>query len=431
VPWQDIHMRVDGPAARDVSYNFIQRWNYAIISQQWSISAFQAASSLYSALVSTKTKDPPYIQPSIEPLAPGKGTCECQVLRSSTLWSTGIPTEQSIYKAYISIIKQAEHFIYIENQYFISGTTEDEPNPINKIAKTIIERILKAIEKKETFRVIVVLPVFPGGDFKDPSTRYIIQQTFKVISRGETSIIGQIKSKYPDVDPYDYISFFVLRNWAVLNGKLVTNQIYVHSKMIIVDDKRVIIGSANINDRSMLGLRDSEIAIITQDKATVDSHMNGKPYKAAKFALELRRKIWRDVLQIDASVNIDDPISEKTYKGIWLKAAIHNTEIYKKVFYTLPDNIHSFNQEGTLSLSPRSTKTPEQLNAKSHTPTHNFDEHYDEPSYRAEEIKHFEDKSIAQVKGYLCLYPMKFLIDQDLSVGYTDKEFLVPTEVFI
>jgi len=71
------------------------------------------------------------------------------------------------------------------------------------------------------------------------------------------------------------------------------------------------------------------------------------------------------------------------------------------------------------------------LNAKSHTPTHNFDEHYDEPSYRAEEIKHFEDKSIAQVKGYLCLYPMKFLIDQDLSVGYTDKEFLVPTEVFI
>lgn len=31
--------------------------------------------------------------------------------------------------------------------------------------------------------------------------------------------------------------------------------------MMIVDDKYVIIGSANINDRSMKGNRDSEIAV--------------------------------------------------------------------------------------------------------------------------------------------------------------------------
>lgn len=30
---------------------------------------------------------------------------------------------------------------------------------------------------------------------------------------------------------------------------------------MIVDDKKTIIGSANINDRSLLGNRDSEIAI--------------------------------------------------------------------------------------------------------------------------------------------------------------------------
>ncbi len=30
---------------------------------------------------------------------------------------------------------------------------------------------------------------------------------------------------------------------------------------MIVDDKYVILGSANINDRSMLGSRDSEIAV--------------------------------------------------------------------------------------------------------------------------------------------------------------------------
>ena len=37
--------------------------------------------------------------------------------------------------------------------------------------------------------------------------------------------------------------------------------IYVHSKMMIVDDKYIIIGSANINQRSMAGTRDTEIAM--------------------------------------------------------------------------------------------------------------------------------------------------------------------------
>ena len=40
-----------------------------------------------------------------------------------------------------------------------------------------------------------------------------------------------------------------------------TEIIYVHSKIMIVDDNITIIGSANINDRSMLGARDSEIAV--------------------------------------------------------------------------------------------------------------------------------------------------------------------------
>lgn len=44
-----------------------------------------------------------------------------------------------------------------------------------------------------------------------------------------------------------------------------TEIIYIHSKMMIVDDKYALIGSANINDRSMLGSRDSEIAVVTED----------------------------------------------------------------------------------------------------------------------------------------------------------------------
>lgn len=38
-------------------------------------------------------------------------------------------------------------------------------------------------------------------------------------------------------------------------------QIYVHSKLMIIDDRIALIGSANINDRSLLGSRDSEVCI--------------------------------------------------------------------------------------------------------------------------------------------------------------------------
>lgn len=43
-----------------------------------------------------------------------------------------------------------------------------------------------------------------------------------------------------------------------------TELIYVHSKLLIADDLTVICGSANINDRSLLGSRDSEIAVVIQ-----------------------------------------------------------------------------------------------------------------------------------------------------------------------
>ncbi len=41
--------------------------------------------------------------------------------------------------------------------------------------------------------------------------------------------------------------------------------IYVHSKCIIIDDEWILIGSANINDRSLVGDRDSEIAVVMQN----------------------------------------------------------------------------------------------------------------------------------------------------------------------
>ncbi|EJL90846.1 hypothetical protein PMI17_01385, partial [Pantoea sp. GM01] len=52
----------------------------------------------------------------------------------------------------------------------------------------------------------------------------------------------------------------ILRNLRD-HGESVSEQIYVQSKLMIVDDRWVLMGSANINDRSMLGTGDSELAV--------------------------------------------------------------------------------------------------------------------------------------------------------------------------
>jgi phospholipase D1/2 len=45
---------------------------------------------------------------------------------------------------------------------------------------------------------------------------------------------------------------------------------------MIIDDEIAIIGSANINDRSMNGNRDSELAILVEDGNKISSIMNNE-----------------------------------------------------------------------------------------------------------------------------------------------------------
>jgi phosphatidylserine/phosphatidylglycerophosphate/cardiolipin synthase-like enzyme len=46
----------------------------------------------------------------------------------------------------------------------------------------------------------------------------------------------------------DYVRYYSLRGWGVLDECIVTEQIYVHAKLLITDEN-IVIGSANINDR--------------------------------------------------------------------------------------------------------------------------------------------------------------------------------------
>ncbi len=137
----------------------------------------------------------------------------------------------------------------------------------------------------------MVLPLLPGFDSFN-AIQAVQYYNLRSIRLGEYSIYNELK-KAGIEDPTEYITFHGMRNWSILMGKLVQEIIYVHSKLMIVDDKYVICGSANINDRSLLGKRDSEIACVIKDEEYFESVLDSKKSKVGRYAHTLRKKIFK------------------------------------------------------------------------------------------------------------------------------------------
>ncbi|XP_013929851.1 PREDICTED: phospholipase D1-like, partial [Thamnophis sirtalis] len=248
MPWHDIASVVHGKAARDVARHFIQRWNFTKIMK----SKYRSLSYPFLLPKSQRTADELNYQ------VPEAVNAKVQVLRSAADWSAGIKYhEESIHSAYVSVIENSKYYIYIENQFFISCA--DDKVVSNRIGDAIAHRILKAYRENKRYRVYIVIPLLPGfeGDISTGggnALQAIMHFNYRTMCRGENSILGQLKAEIGN-QWINYISFCGLRNYAELEGKLITELIYVHSKLLIADDNTVIIGSANINDRSMLGKR--------------------------------------------------------------------------------------------------------------------------------------------------------------------------------
>ncbi|KAA8548972.1 hypothetical protein F0562_000656 [Nyssa sinensis] len=350
--------------------------------------------------------------------------CRCQVIRSVSQWSTGTSqTEESIHVAYCSLIEKAEHFVYIENQFFISGLSGDEIIR-NRVLEALYRRIMRAYNEKKCFRVIVVIPLLPGfqGGLDDggaASVRVIMHWQYRTICRGHNSILHNLSDLLgPKIQ--DYISFYGLRSYGRLSdgGPVASSQVYVHSKVMIVDDCTVLIGSANINDRSLLGSRDSEICVLIEDKELVDSCMGGKPWKAGKFALSLRLSLWSEHLGLRGGEisQVNDPVIDSTYKDIWMATAKTNTLIYQDVFSCIPnDLLHS-----RPSLRQCMAKWKEKLG---HTTIDLGIAPAKLESYQDGDIKGTDPmERLESVKGHLVSFPLYFMSEEDLRPVFNESE---------
>ncbi|WP_310631934.1 phospholipase D-like domain-containing protein [Paraburkholderia sp.] len=483
MPWQDVHVRIDGPSAADIARNFVYRWNS------------EGGESMPVALPK---------KPEFQP-----GGCAVQVLRSAPYnmrkaeyaalkdedkKNVAKPSEKQceIAQAMKNLIEGATSFIYIENQFFVSafgvehtepdGTAAnvkaesnlsgpakqvkasgvqqwathlvaDKPNeaPKNFICEYLGQRIGRAIMSgaKENFHVIITLPVHPEGQLNDGSIMAQVHWTMQSLVFGTFSLLNRVRRyikarelrdqkvadwknvttdandrRYEDVDMErcnDYVTLLNMRNWAQLGDSYVTEQIYIHTKMMIVDDLFALLGSANINDRSMLGSRDSEIAVLISDSETGQHDISGSGdvRVTRNFARQLRQGVWSKLFGISGKVRpatelqgaIDQPANPENWKKIQ-KVAEANRLLYEAAFDFIPRNSAVDDVEGAQRTYASIWPTWDAVD-KSTLGRMPFDLNFwSKPRHTAAANK------LTEVRGFVVALPIEWTKDENNNLGY-------------
>jgi phospholipase D1/2 len=204
---------------------------------------------------------------------------------------------------------------------------------------------------------------------------------------------------------------------------------------LIADDRVVICGSANLNDRSQLGSHDSEIAVVVEDPTVVESKMDGVTYSASLFATTLRRQLFRKHLgllppqdmrvptsnfhgieipnQYDFNSPDDkavaDPLSD-AFETLWRERAKSNTDIFARVFQPLPhDSVKTWDQYDAYYTklftvpkdAPAGTQPKYQYG-------HVVLENFEKPETEVKE-------ALSKVRGALVEMPLLFLSQEDIA----------------
>lgn len=296
--WHDAHACITGDAAWDLLTNFEQRW-----AKQFDPSLLVPTTTLsnLSNIVSSESEQRNWkvqVFRSIDHLS------AAQMFRNLTV-------EQSIHEAYVEAIRRAERFIYIENQYFIGGCRLWEKDRHcgcrNLIPIEIALKVVSKIRAKQRFAVYIVIPMWSGGVPEGAAVGDILHWTRETMKMMYKLIGEAIKESGEPAagHPRDYLNFFCLANreeegkgefhpprsphpatqyWNA--QKYRRFMVYVHSKLMIVDDIYILIGSANVNQRSMDGQRDTEIAIGCYQQSKIgEDKMSGGDIHAYRMSL--------------------------------------------------------------------------------------------------------------------------------------------------
>lgn len=347
------------------------------------------------------------------------------------------------------------------------GTNNDaelDRLPTNGVCAALVARIVKAIldVDKPKFHAYITLPVHPEGSLLDASTAVQVFWTMQTIAHGSQSLLNGIKRglkarelrdvkkegnwlralepgnhEYDDVpteECFEYVTLLNLRNWKkvthtdpktnAVEERYVTEQVYVHTKLMIVDDLYALLGSANINERSLLGTRDSEIAVLVMDEAKrADVNGKGSNQPVRVFAHELRKAVWSKLFGITSNVRpateltqaVEMPGIPDSWRLIQRRAAA-NAALYEAAFPWVPrSEVESDDVLIPASILP--TWDRKKINATGNpgslgSPMPPQTEFWSKPRYTSAVAK------LEQVKGFITALPVNWIRGENIWVKY-------------
>nr|WP_314543283.1 phospholipase [uncultured Massilia sp.] len=319
---------------------------------------------------------------------------------------------------------------------------------LNPIGEALANRIEKAIYDEQPFHVYMVLPVHPEGTLNTLNIMTQLHLTMQSLVFGSESLVNRIRRAILVADIMEkeklnlrqakesaatytvdrlkrdigdewknFLTLLNLRNWDALDKRPVTEQIYVHSKLLIADDRVAVLGSANINDRSQLGDRDSELAIIVRDDEQKNVKLDNVNSSVVSSKVhDLRIRLWRKLFGLmgssrpahSLSNHIDKPAAIETWQAIQ-KVAYANAVAYKEAFPFLPDA-----QDKPSSIWPTWDKQKRQL--VFHMP-------FSERFWREDEVRDInhsweaksraKEKAPANIQGFITALPTAWTAGED------------------
>jgi phosphatidylserine/phosphatidylglycerophosphate/cardiolipin synthase-like enzyme len=257
-PLHDVFARFTGAAVSDVEANFVERWNGATNRR--------GAADLSLASVATTAT----------------GSTKIQIVRTIAphTYPHTANGERSIKEAMLNLLRGADRSVYFENQYFFDDDVVAATRAAGERGVRIVGLLCAHPDAGQTVGVL--------ESFLDDRSESVLQWT-----KFNPALAERVQLYSP-----------------VTEGVVDARDIYVHSKTMIVDDRYVLTGSANIAFTSMDF--HSEMCVLVED---------------AGEALDLRRRLWAEHLCITPSAI---PGDFEAGANLWIEHADRNAAVRGK-----------------------------------------------------------------------------------------------------
>ena len=245
----DLYLEIAGPASTDVAHNFVQRWNEASERARpdgcWPDAAATADLPFPSRLAAATGSVPVQITRTVRA---GRYTAAVAAPGAAPFAIDG--GEASIAEQYLAAIDAARHGIYIENQFLASIEA--------------LERLGAAVARG--VEVVFVLPGVPMEAVRSVRAEERAAPFFAALAALGTQ------------------PGFTFAGLAASDAAGRPHDVYVHAKMMLVDDVWATIGSANLMTRSF----------------HADTELNASLWDPA-VASTLRAQLLREHLGVDTT----------------------------------------------------------------------------------------------------------------------------------